>query len=395
MQEPKGTASHSSSHTLRIGVLVNAVGGYSRGVLRGIASYASTKPWTLRVVGVNEKDIDERDTRWAGIIVQAATAQQARRFHSLYSSPKRRTPVVNISSSLADTQLPTVITDDVAVGRLGAEHFIRVGYRTLIFYGPDRRAFVRNRYDGFAARCTDSAIDVPFLAEPAELTHALRLLPKPLAVMGCNDRAALEVLDACRPLSLRVPDDVAVLGVDDDDLVQALAYPPLSSVNTARDRVGFEAAAMLDRLIQSLTANSSASSSPDPSRILVAPKGVVARRSTDATAIADQDVAEAARFIHANAARPISVDDVATAASISRRQLERRFRTALGRSILDEIVRQRVDRARQLLLDSQLTLEQIALASGFASASYFSVVFKRTTGSTPQKYRDAYRSAAG
>jgi len=126
-------------------------------------------------------------------------------------------------------------------------------------------------------------------------------------------------------------------------------------------------------------------------KVLLPPKGVVARRSTDATATVDTDVGDAARFIHANVGRGISVDDVAQAATVSRRQLERRFKAAMGRSILDEIVRCRVDRARQLLIDTELTLEQVAIASGFASASYFSVVFREKTGNTPQRFRDGFR----
>jgi LacI family transcriptional regulator len=236
-------------------------------------------------------------------------------------------------------------------------------------------------------RAGDASVEARLVTDEVQLIQILKgggQLPKPMGIMGCNDRAALTVLDACRPLGLRVPDDIAVLGVDDDDLVQALAYPPLSTVNTARDRVGFEAAAMLERLMSNTEPNA-------PRVVLVAPKGVVARRSTDATAIADMDVAEAARFIHAHAGRAISVEDVARAATVSRRQLERRFRAAMGHSLLAEITRCRVDRARQLLVDTELTLDQISRAAGFASASYFSVVFKREAGMTPQKYRDAYR----
>jgi LacI family transcriptional regulator len=282
--------------------------------------------------------------------------------------------------------LVTAVTDDAAVGRRGAEHFLRAGHRVLVFYSPDRRAFAKVRYAGFAARCEEAGVEARLVEEAGELESALReRAGGPLAVMGCNDRAALLALEACRAAGRRVPEDAAVLGVDDDDLVQALANPPLSSVNTARDRVGFEAAALLERMMSGERVDAG-------TVVRVAPKGVVARRSTDATAVSDADVAEAARFIHTHAGRGISVDDVAAAATVSRRQLERRFRSAMGHSLLEEITRCRVDRARQLLLDTELTLEQIARAAGFTSASYFSVVFKRATGQTPQRYRDAYRA---
>ena len=123
---------------------------------------------------------------------------------------------------------------------------------------------------------------------------------------------------------------------------------------------------------------------------MIPPTGVITRQSTDLLATTDADVADAVRFIHANAGRPISVEDVMREVPLSRRQLERRFRDALGRSILDEIQKCRVDRARQLLVDTELTLPQIALASGFASASYFSVVFSRSAGMTPGEFRERF-----
>lgn len=378
-----------------VGVLVNTAGGYSRGVLRGITSFAVSRAWRLRVQGVNESDIEQAAQDLDGVIVQASTPTVARRFLAI---SRRGIPVVNVSSSLAEPGLVTVMTDDREVGRLGADHFLRAGFRSLLFYAPDRRAFARLRQAGFADRAHEANVAVRTAAAEPELSGVLRRLadgsfdlPRPLGVMGCNDRASLQVLEACRLTRLRVPEDVAVLGVDDDDLIQALAFVPLSSVNTARDRVGFEAAARLERLITARPAPSQ----PAGPVLLVPPKGVVARRSTDASAVTDTDVAEAARFIQANAGRPIGVRDVVAAATVSRRQLERRFRLAMGHSLLDELTRRRVDRARQLLVDTELTLDQIARAAGFSSASYFSVVFKRSAGLSPQKYRETYRSPQG
>jgi LacI family transcriptional regulator len=359
-----------------VGIVMNAVSGYSRGVLKGVASFAAARGWSLRVHGINEAEVDLEGKRWTGIIVQAATKAQV----SVFS--RARVPVVNISSSIPDVGLPTVINDDLAVGRIGADHLLRRGYRTLLFYAPDRRAFAKMRQEGFWQRAAEAGVEPSVVARDVDLAAALGESARPLGVMGCNDRAALAVVESCRDLRLRVPEDVAVLGVDDDDLVQTLAYPGLSTVNTARDRVGFEAAKMLEQLLHR---------SGHGGTLLVAPKGIVARKSTDAAAIADPDVAEAARYIHANAQRAISVTDVMRAVPMSRRQLERRFRAVMGRTMLEEITRCRVDRARQLLIDGDLTLEQVALSSGFASASYFSVVFKRLAGETPLRFRELHR----
>jgi LacI family transcriptional regulator len=206
----------------------------------------------------------------------------------------------------------------------------------------------------------------------------------PMAVMACNDRSAVALLAVCRSAGLRVPEDVAVLGVDNDELMQSLANPPLSTINTARERIGFEAAAMLERLMQGKAI--------DGDLVLVPPKDVITRRSTDALAINDPDVVAAARFIQHHAGRQIGVLDVARRATISRRQLERRFRDALGRTIHDEILRCRVDRARSLLIESDLTLPQVAMASGFAAASYFTTVFRRELGTTPGEFRARLRT---
>ena len=360
----------------RVGVIVNNVGGYSRGVLRGIASFASARAWACRVEGVNEASLMRHLTDFNGLIVQAATPAQRVKLQSL------KIPVVNVSSKLESGQLPSVVSDDKAVGRLGAEHFLRRGYRAFGYYAPYDRQFATLRQDGFAQRLAEADHSVTVVHDPERLTKLLSNKGQPLAVLACNDRAALTVLETCRSANLRVPDDVAVLGVDNDDLIQGLAYPPLSTINTARERIGFEAAAMLERLLKKQTVQSSL--------VLVPPEGVITRQSTDTLAIADAEVAEAVRFIHANAGRMITVNDVIRKMTISRRQLERRFRQALGRSILDEILRNRLDRARQLLLETELTLPQIATACGFSSASYFNVVFSKAVGNTPGAFRASY-----
>ncbi len=365
-----------------IGVIVNTVGGYSRGVIRGITSFAFARAWTCRVQGVNDQEITTHLDAFDGLIVQAATPQQVR------SLEATRKPVVNVSSALPATRFPSVVSDDVAVGRVGADYFLRLGFRRFVFFNPDERSFAKLRHDGFAARLAETSARCLAASSRQELVDLLGSIETPVAVMGSNDSAALGALDACRARNLKVPDQVAVLGVDNDDLVQSLAYPPLSTVNTARQRIGFEAAAMLEKLMTTEAADTDEAADRVP--LLIPPTGVITRQSTDVLAIADEDVADAVRYIHAHAGRPITVEDVARELTLSRRQIERRFRAALGRSILDEIQRCRVDRARQLLVETELTLPQIALASGFASASYFSVVFGKSQGMTPGTYRERF-----
>lgn len=357
-----------------IGVIANNVGGYSRGVIRGVAQYAFARNWICRVQGVNEFSLSAKLQHFNGLIVQAASAQQMRRLETV-----REVPVVNISSSIELERFPSVVSDDRAIGRMGADYFDRKGYRHLAFYAPDSRRFAKLRHEGFAGRLAERHLATTLIDSERNLIKALQRLEKPAAVMACNDRSALAIIEAAQRLSLKIPDELAILGVDNDDLVQSLAYPPLTTIITARERIGFEAAAMLERLMRNEKQSQHV--------VRVPPQGVIERQSTEASAIADRDVVEAVRFIRANVGRAIGVEDVLEVVPLSRRQLERRFRESIGRSILDEIQQRRIDRARQLLTDTELTLPQIATATGFSSASYFNVVFRKIVGVTPGQFR--------
>lgn len=361
------------AHRVRVGVMVNNMGGYSRGVLRGIASFAYARAWECKVEGVNNRGGLESPAEFDGWIVQALSADTAAELH------RAGMPVVNVSSALGEDDMPSVVSDDVAVGRAGADHLLRQGFRSFAFYSPVDRRFARLRHEGFRSRLREMRHAVELVTNENDLVTSLFQLERPLAIMASNDSAALSVLEHCRGHGLRVPDEIGILGVDNDDLIQSLAFPPLSSINMATDRIGFEAAALLERLLagETLTAH----------RTLIPPTGVVTRQSTDVLSIADHDVAEALRFIRDHAGKPIGVEDVSHSVTISRRQLERRFRETLGRSVFEEIKRCRIERAKQLLGETELTIPQIAAASGFANASYFTVVFGEATGATPGVYR--------
>lgn len=368
------------AHPPRVGIIANNVGGYSRTVIRGVASFAFARAWDCRVEGVNEAAIDAtRLRKFDGLIIQAATPEQAKLVG------RASVPAVNVSSALGLKRVPSVVSDDRAVGAMGADHFLRRGHRTFAFYAPDERQFATLRFEGFARRLVADRLECRSLSDATSMRAFLATALRPAAVMACNDRSAVALLEICRSLALRVPEDVAVLGVDNDELMQSLASPPLSTINTARERIGFEAAAMLERLMSGQPIGGDL--------VLVPPKDVITRRSSDALAIDDADVVSAARFIQHHAGRQIGVLDVARRATISRRQLERRFKESLGRTIHDEIMRCRVDRARTMLIESDLTLPQIAMASGFASPSYFTTVFRRAVGVTPGEFRGQVRQS--
>jgi LacI family transcriptional regulator len=201
--------------------------------------------------------------------------------------------------------------------------------------------------------------------------------------MACNDDRGRGVLEACRMAGVRVPDEVAVIGVDDDELFCELADPPLSSVALNAEHGGYRAAHLLDQLIrQKINV---------PQTLIVEPTHVVARRSTEVQAIGDREVGAVIDFIRRNRARDFTVSDVAADIGISRRNLEVKFRRTTGRTILNEIQRIRLDHAKRMLRDTDLPIPQIAASSGYNSASYLTQVFRKEVGITPAKYRTRFR----
>jgi LacI family transcriptional regulator len=217
----------------------------------------------------------------------------------------------------------------------------------------------------------------------AEIAAWLKSLPKPVGIMACYDSRGQQVLDACRNAGFAVPDEVAVIGVDNDELLCELASPPLSSVIPDAHRAGYAAAARLDRLMAGKTVA--------PTAELVPPLGVASRQSTDALALDDKDIVQAVRLIREHACEGINVADVLRAVPLSRRVLEQRFQKLLGRTPREEILQVRLARVKQLLGETELALYQIAERTGFEHVEYLSVVFKRETGLTPSAWRTGAR----
>jgi LacI family transcriptional regulator len=211
----------------------------------------------------------------------------------------------------------------------------------------------------------------------------LRTLPRPVGLLAGNDLRAREVLDACQLAKLHSPEDVAVLGVNDDEIICEMANPPLSSVMHNGRRIGYEAAAMLHRLMQGKKVLTD---------VVVDPLGVKSRQSTDLLAIDDPEVAAAVRFIRENACKGIRVDDVLDHVPLSRRSLEKRFRQSLGRLPHAEIRRVQIERVKELLVSSDYKLERIAEITGFSTAQYLAGLFHRVVKMTPGAWRSAGRA---
>jgi LacI family transcriptional regulator len=293
--------------------------------------------------------------------------------------------------------LPEVASDDEEVGLVAARHFLSKGFKHFAFVSAPASAWwAQQRFKGFAEELRKEGYE-PAIWESHDSKLAgdidyiisaprdwLAALPKPLALFACNDARARECTHICETLSLRVPEDVAILGVDNDDLFCRLNRPPLSSVMIPWERMGFYAAELISQQLEGKLVA--------PGMHKLPPSGVMERQSTDIVAINDERVRAALQFIRTHASQLISVDDVAEAASLSRRDLEQRFRKLLDRSPLDEIRAAHLTRAKMLLATTNMTVDEVAFASGFASVHWFDKVFKQFLNCTPSTFRKTSRS---
>ena len=223
------------------------------------------------------------------------------------------------------------------------------------------------------------ALQLGWQTQQIDLIAWLQQLPKPVGIMACNDVRGQHVLDACRQADIAVPEEVAVVGVDNDPVICDYCGPPLSSVIPDSRRVGYEAARMLDSIM--------AGNCPTHRVTMIPPLDIAVRQSSDVLAVDDPDIAAAMRFIREHACQGMTIDDLLKAIPLSRSQLERKFRKHFGRSPQVEVRLVQLKRARQLLAQTDLSLDQVASRVGFAHSEYFSVVFKRHLGETPGQYR--------
>jgi LacI family transcriptional regulator, galactose operon repressor len=369
----------------RIGIQVDFAGGYGRGVLRGVMAYANLRAdWEFEMPPMYMLSSRKLELRKVdGVIAMIHASRSFDRFR------RARVPMVNTARTMSAGQLrrahmPTVLPDDVAVGKTAFSYFWDRLFRSYGFCGHPTASWSLLRRGSFAAECRREGV---FFSDAAAVNDVpadwIKSLPRPCAVLAANDRYAWHAIDVCRQNEISVPEEIAVLGVDNDVLLNEMARPTLSSIDVGAEQIGFEAARILDGLMKG---------QPAPRQpVEMAPHGVITRHSTDVLSIEDEVIAEAAKFIRQHASEPISVEDVLTEATMSRRNLERRFRRVMRRSLLEEIRRVHLDRASKLLRETSLDIPSVAEQSGYASHVRFSTVFKEQLGVTPTAYRRSHR----
>ena len=366
-----------------------------RDILRGIARYSCEHgPWSLYHEPRSLEDSVPgwlRNWRGDGII---ARLQNARIAKAVLAAG---IPVVDVLGVHRRPELPLAHVDNAAIARLAAAHFLERGFRHFGYCGLEGVNWSDERREAFVRAVAETGGTCPIFSfhgrvawddEQDRLAAWIHTLPRPCAVMACNDPRGQKVLEACRRIGVRVPDEVAVIGVDNDEPICAIAHPPLSSVVPDHEQVGYEAAALLDRV--------RAGEAGPGEAVFVQPLGIVARPSSDALALDDRELAEAIGFIREHACHGLCVDEVCREIALSRSTLQRRFRALLGRTVHDEIVRVRLNRARQLLAETDMSIAKIAEQCGFGHQEYLGAVFHARLGQTPGGYRrSAGRVAAG
>jgi len=376
----------------RVALLMEASRSYERGILRGIASYAQLHGnWQFhrRIPYVSGGG--------------AATLEQVRAWKPdgliIREGPELATwlglglPAVVAPFSEPIAGVCNVRVDDAAVGRMAAEHFLASGFRHLAFCGLDHLFFFsRDRRDSFVSSAAAAGVTA-FIYRPnmngehldwsrdlPAMANWLAELPKPLALLACNDDFGLVVLEACKHAGLRVPEDVALMGVGNDEAVCDLTDVPISSIRLNTERAGHDCAERLDRMM-------GIGYNDDAGPVSAQPVEVVQRLSSDLLAVGDRAVATAIRYIREHASQPLHVNDVVQAAPMSRRTLYDRFRQATGYSVYDYIRRVRLEAFTRMLLDTNLGIAEISYRLGFPDEKNVARYFSKSKGMTPLAYR--------
>jgi len=377
--------------TPRVAVLVDTSSSWGRRIIRGIDNYTLTHgPWQLFLEPRGIEDVTGLPPGWKGdgIIARVGNARMAEKIAAL------RIPIINVSSIvLPKNNFPRVSNDLTVSAQMALAHFQDRGFRNFAYFSLIGLSYVSAQREAFVKALTAAGHECSVYsvkprkgAEPdwnldlAELGAWLESLPKPVGVLTWNASSSREIVYACQMADLLVPEEVAVLSGTDDDVLCECVHPAISGIMAAAEKVGHQAAELLDHMMHTKRRLS-------PPQIVVPPQEIVTRQSTDTLAVRDPALVKALSFIRNNAAHPIHVAEVARHAGVSRRILELRFMQHLKRSPATEIRRCHLDRAKRLLLETQMPIPDVAQAAGFGSPEYLAYVFKAETGESPLRYR--------
>ncbi len=379
----------------KVALLIESSNSYARDLLFGIRSWLrDNHAWSIRLT---EHGRGARPPSWLkkwkgdGIIARVENPSIAK---ALLAT---NLPVVDVSAALPDPLFNRVSTNSEAATQLAIDHLRDRGLTNFAYCGDRNFQWSQQRSRYFKSTIQKLGHPCFIYAAPKDqhsseqeiesLAKWLHSLPKPIGILACYDVRGQQVLEACQQAGIQVPDEAAVIGVHNDELLCDLCDPPLSSVIPNARQAGYKAADILSQLMSGNRQSSQLQS------LLIEPLGVASRQSTDLLAIDDPKLSEALRYIRENANQGITVSDLLQAVPMSRTLLERKFKNALGITPHNHIQKIRLQKAKTLLSNTQLSVKEIAERCGFAHVEYLSVAFKREIGQTPTEYRSSHTTA--
>jgi LacI family transcriptional regulator len=381
----------------KIILLLDFAEEYSKCLLQGISRYsAENGHWsfcrmplyyreTLGTKGILDW---AKDWRADGIIGQLYNEMET----ELYQSPF---PVIAQDFKERFRYLPNITGQYRETGKMGAEYFLKKGYTNFAFYGFNNIVWSRERAEGFESTVNQFGHQVHYFEhkkarstdiwyyKSKSLSKWLKSLPKPIALMACDDNQGVHITEACKQNKIRVPQEVTVLGVDNDVMLCELSDPPLSSIVLDIERAGYDTARAMDLMITGRV--------KFYRNILVPPLKVVTRSSTDIYASRDENISNALDFIHKNIDQNLLVDQIVREVPMSRRSLEKRFVEVTGLPIYKYIFKLRIEKLAQKLVSSELSVFEIALEMGLPDSKNISRQFRQIMGCTPVEYRRKFR----
>ena len=375
----------------RIIILLETSRAFGRQLIIGVARYSKLNgPWTFYKEPIDLKSSIPHLTSWNpdGIIMRDSLITKE-------LLTLKVPTILAIHDSKYPKDLPVINTNSCEIAKKASEHFIEKGLKNLAFCGfdnyvwSDERKLYFNKFNNEAGfktynYLTPKNINLYSLeSEQQDMSKWIKSLPKPVGIFACNDDRGQHILEVCKLVNLKVPEEVAVIGVDNDPMVCELSDPPLTSIALNVESAGFEAAKLLDQLINNKQITEK--------QIMVSPSHIVQRQSSDILAVNDNEVAQAIQYIKNNAKNKILVKDVVKTSKLSRRTLERRFRQIFHRSIYNEIQRVRVELISKLLIETDLPISQITSYFNFTDSEHISRYFKMEKGLSLREFRKLHK----
>lgn len=374
----------------QIAILVETESTWGRKVIRGVANYVEKgKPWHLLIDPRDHEHRSALPDGWQGdgVIARIANRLQCEQLVAT------GLPLVDVDDVFPDVpSIARVTTDELAMAALALEHLTSRGFTDFGYFAPPSHRYSSVRGDAFAAAVRGAGFvcnhyrpgyragrKISWDERQRRVNRWLGSLPRPVGIFTVDAYHAYQLAEICHFAGIRVPDEIAIIAGDNDDLLCDVSSPPLSSISMASERIGYEAAEMLDNML-------CGESCPEAPR-LIGPHGVSSRHSTDVLSIDDPTVVQALRYIQQHAHHGIGVQDILREVPISRRSLEIQFKSYLGRSPAEEIRRVRLERGRTLLGKREMSITEVALASGFSDATRFGIAFRKQFGATPRSFR--------